>query len=110
MNKRNLLTVTIRSEREFPDVAAFLRRAVADGEQPREVRKHLLRRLWKLHYAWLPRCSAAKEIAGDWRAFVPTEATPAPGTKQEWFVRLRAVCPTPLSERQISTDLDATFR
>ena len=110
MNERDLLTAAARIEREFPNVAALLRRTAVDSKQPRGLRRQLLRRIWRGHYPSLTRCAAAREIARAWRSNVPTELTPAPGTERELFMRLHAVCPRPLSERQIITDLDATFR
>ncbi|KLK90302.1 hypothetical protein AA309_26595 [Microvirga vignae] len=91
-----------------PDVAALLRDLAEPTTPPDPVglRKRVLRRIWRIHLAGMPRTAAARVIAAAWASYEPTEAQPVPGTQAADFDRLSRAGVRPLAWRQIADALD----
>lgn len=86
-------------------------RADAPGHDPRDRRKRLLRRAWRVHYAGSSRDGAARAIALDWRAYVEarSNAEADPGTREAIFARLAEGGCAPVGHRTIYDDLDVAL-
>lgn len=76
---------------------------------PRQVRRMILRRIWRTHHRWITRTAAARLIAAEWRAWADNRNDDLPDTIGDPFSRLGRAGIGPVAYRTILDDLDESL-